>query len=112
MTLDDEGRMGDDSMDAARRARWALALGIAALVVWPLSYANLLSPDRPRLIFFALVPIAQVTALVLGYLAIEFGIKARRAGAPGASSLIAIALGALVLTVIVAGTVLDFLQLA
>lgn len=107
MTLEDEGRMEDDSMDAARRARWALGLGIAALVVWPLSYANLLSPDRPRLFLFALVPIAQIAALVLGYLAVEFGVKARRKGARGPTELVGAGLGALVITVIVAGAILD-----
>lgn len=54
-------------MTRARRARLA---GIAALLLWPLSYAWIPLAERSPAWVLALVPLAEISAVVLGITAV------------------------------------------
>lgn len=89
-------------MTRARRARRA---GIAALLLWPLSYAWVPLAERNPDWVFVLVPLAEIGAVVLGVAAIWSGVLARRVEGDSSAARWGIGLGAAALTLVVAGNV-------
>jgi uncharacterized YccA/Bax inhibitor family protein len=79
-------------MTRARRARQA---SIAALLLWPLSYAWIPMADRSPGWVFILVPLAEISAVVLGITTMWGGVQSRRREGDPQTARWAIALGAL-----------------
>jgi hypothetical protein len=90
-------------MTRARRARRA---GIAALLLWPFSFAWIPLAERSPWWVLALVPLAEVGAVVLAVAAVWSGVQARRRDGDPPAARWAIGLGALALTLVIAGNVL------
>ena len=95
-------------MTRAGRARRA---GIAALLLWPLSYAWIPLAERSPDWVFVLVSLAEIGAVVLGVAAIWSGVQARRREGDPSAARWGIGLGALALTLVVAGNVLGVVLL-
>ena len=89
-------------MTRARRARRA---GIAALLLWPWSYAWIPLAERGPGWVFVLVPLAEIGAIVLGIMAIWGGVHSKSGEAESPTARWAIALGALAVTLVIAGNV-------
>jgi hypothetical protein len=95
-------------MMRARRARRA---GIAALLLWPFSYAWVPLAERSPAWVFVLVPVAEIGAVALGIAAIWSGVQARRRDGDSSGARWGLGLGALALTLVVAGNVVGVLLL-
>jgi hypothetical protein len=89
---------------AARRA------GIAALLLWPFSYAWIPLAERSPWVF-VLVPLAEIGAVVLGVAAVWSGIQARRRAGDSPAARWGIRLGVLALVLVVAGNVVGVVLL-
>jgi hypothetical protein len=87
-------------MTRARRARRA---GIAALLLWPLSYAWIPLAERSPAWVFILVPIAEISAVVLGIAAVWGGVQSRSREGDSQTARWAMALGAMAVTLVIAG---------
>jgi hypothetical protein len=87
-------------MTRARRARRA---GIAALLVWPLSYAWIPLAERSPGWVLVLVPLAEISAVVLGITAVWGGVRSRSREGDSRAARWAIALGALAVTLVLVG---------
>lgn len=94
------------------RARRACLAGIAALLLWPLSYAWIpLAEESPAWVF-VLVSLAEISAVVLGIIGVWGGVQAR--SREGASQIArwAIALGALAVALAIGGNVVGLALLS
>jgi uncharacterized YccA/Bax inhibitor family protein len=91
-------------MTRPRRARRA---GIAALLLWPLSYAWIPLAERSPGWVFVLVPLAEIGAVVLGITAVWGGVQSRRREGDSQTARWAIALGALAVTLVIAGNMVS-----
>jgi uncharacterized YccA/Bax inhibitor family protein len=89
-------------MTRARRARRA---GIAALLLWPMSYAWIPLAERSPGWVFVLVPLAEIGAIVLGIMAVWGGVQSKSRDGESPTARWAIALGALAVTLVIAGNV-------
>lgn len=96
-------------MTRARRARQA---SIAALLLWPLSYAWIPLAERSPGWVFALVPFAEISAVVLGITAVWGGVRSRSREGDSHTARWAIALGALAVTLVTAGNVVGLALLS
>jgi uncharacterized YccA/Bax inhibitor family protein len=96
-------------MTRARRARRA---GIAALVLWPLSYAWIPLAERSPGWVFVLVPLAEIGAIVLGITAVWGGVQSRRREGDSRAARWAIALGALAVALVAVGNVVGLALLS
>jgi hypothetical protein len=96
-------------MTRARRARRA---GIAALLLWPLSYAWTPLAERSPGWVFVLVPLAEISAVVLGITAVWGGVQSRSREGDQQTARWAIALGALAVTLVLAGNVVGLALLS
>jgi uncharacterized YccA/Bax inhibitor family protein len=96
-------------MTPARRARRA---GIAAVLLWPLSYAWIPLAERSPGWVFILVPLAEIGAVVLGITAVWGGVHSRRREGDSQTARWAIALGALAVTLVLAGNVVGLALLS
>lgn len=95
-------------MTGARRARRA---GIGALLLWPLSYAWIPLAGRNPGWLLVLVPLAEIGGVVLGLAAVWGGMRARRLEGDSRAARWGIGLGALALTLVIAGNVLGVVLL-
>jgi hypothetical protein len=86
-----------------RRARRA---GTAALLLWPLSYAWIPLAQRSPQWVLVLVSLAEISAVALGVAAMWMGAHARRRDGDSSDARWGIGLGALALTLVIAGNVL------
>lgn len=84
----------------ARRARWA-AIGAAALL--PLSYVWLAVPKDAAGWVFPLTAGAEIGAIVLGIVAVAYGIRARRLMPHGTGVRWPVLLGGVVLALVIVG---------
>lgn len=96
-------------MTRAHRARRA---GIAALLLWPLSYAWIPLAERTPAWVFVLVPLAEVSAVVLGIAAVWGGLRSRRREGGSRAAWWAIGLGALSVTLVIAANVVGLALLS
>jgi uncharacterized YccA/Bax inhibitor family protein len=96
-------------MTRARRARQA---GIAALLLWPLSYAWIPLAERSPGWVFVLVPLAEVSAVVLGVAAVWGGVRSMSREGDSQAARWAIALGALSVTLVIAANVVGLALLS
>lgn len=96
-------------MTGARRAHSA---GIAALLLWPLSYVWIPLAERSPGWVFVLVPLAETGALVLGITAVWGGVQSRSREGDSQTARWAIAFGALAVTLAIAGNVVGLALLS
>ena len=94
-------------MTRARRARRA---SIAALLLWPLSYAWIPLAERSPAWVFVLVPLAEISAVVLDIAAVWGGVQSRRREGDSRAAWWAISLGALAVTLVVAGNMVAIVR--
>lgn len=95
-----------------RRARRARRAGIAALLLWPLSYAWIPLAERNPDWVLVLVPVAEIGAVVLGITAVWGGVQSRRHGGDSRAARWAIALGGLAVLLVIAGNVVGLALLS
>jgi len=96
-------------MTRARRARRA---GIAALLLWPLSYAWIPLAERSPGWVFLFVPLAEISAVVLGITAVWGGVQSRSREGESQTARWAITFGALAVTLVIAGNVVGLVLLS
>jgi hypothetical protein len=94
-----------------RRSRTARLAGIAALPLWPVSYAWIPLAERSPGWVFALVPLVEIGALILGVAAVWIGTQARRRDGDSPDARWGIGLGTLALLLIVVGNVVGAVML-
>ena len=95
-----------------RRARRARRAGIAALLLWPLSYAWIPLAERNPAWVLVLVPVAEIGAVALGITAMWCGVQSRRREGDSEAARWAIALGGLTVTLVIAGNVVGLALLS
>jgi hypothetical protein len=79
---------------------------MAALLLWPFSYAWIPLAERSPEWVFVLLPLAEISAVVLGVAAVWIGVQARRHDGDSPDARWGIGLGGLALTLVIAGNVL------
>lgn len=94
------------------RARRALRAGIAALLLWPFSYAWIPLAERSPGWVFVVVPLAEIGAVVLGITAVWAGAHSRSREGDAQTARWAIALGALAVALVIAGNVVGLALLS
>lgn len=87
----------------------SIGFGVAALVLWPLSYAWVPFAGQAPGLVLAIVPIAEIASLILALAAIVLGTQARRDGAGGREVAIGIGIGGLVVALIVGGAIIGLM---
>lgn len=103
--------MGNDRsvIEPARRARRSAWAAVIALLLWPLSYAWVPFAGRNPGVVLALVPIAELTSLILAVSAVVLAGRARRGGARGRDVSVGMGLGLLVIGLIIGGNVIGLM---
>jgi hypothetical protein len=104
-----EGRRPQSKVTHAHRAQ---RVGIAALLLWPLSYAWVPLAERSPAWVLVLVLLAEIGAVVLGVAAIWSGVQARRREGDSTAARWAIGLGGFALKLVVAGNLLGLVLLS
>ena len=89
-----------------RRARLVLPMAIAALALWPLSYAWIPSAGRNPDWVVVLVPLAEIAAILVAIAAIWLGVLVTRDGVNTRSSDRGGRLGMLVVILVVGGSLI------
>ena|SRR5215218_2692828 len=89
-----------------RRARLVLPMAIAALALWPLSYAWIPSAGRNPDWVVVLVPLAEIAAILVAIAAIWLGVLVTRDGVNTRSSDRGGRLGMLVVILVVGGNLI------
>jgi hypothetical protein len=89
-----------------RRARLVLPMAIAALALWPLSYAWIPSAGRNPDWIVVLVPLAEITAILVAIAAIWLGVLVTRDGVNTPSSDRGGRLGMVVVILVVGGNLI------
>jgi hypothetical protein len=87
-------------------ARLSLGLGVASLLLWPLSYAWVPNAGRNPGWILVLVPVAEMAAVACAIAAIGLGVRARRSGLRSRGATWGARLGGLTLVLIVVGFVI------
>jgi hypothetical protein len=85
---------------------------MAALLLWPLSYAWIPLAERSPGWVFVLVPIAEISAVVLGITAVWGGVQSRSREGDPQTARWAMALGALAVTLVLAGNLVGLALLS
>jgi hypothetical protein len=88
-------------------ARTARRAGIAGLLLWPLSYAWIPLAERNPAWVLVLVPLAEIGAVVLGITAVWGGVRSKRRDGDSRAARWAIGLGALAVTLVIAGNMVS-----
>jgi hypothetical protein len=89
-----------------RRARLVLPMAIAALALWPLSYAWIPSAGRNPDWIVVLVPLAEIAAILVAIAAIWLGVLVTRDGVNTPSSDRGGRLGMVVVILVVGGNLI------
>ena len=93
-------------MQTDTRARWVLPLAVLALVLWPLSFAWIPAAGHNPAWILALVPLAEIAAILLAIAAIWLGTFVARDQHNTSSSDLGVRLGMLVVILVVGGNLL------
>jgi len=93
-------------MQTDSRARWVLPLAALALVLWPLSFAWIPAAGNNPAWILALVPLAEIAAILLAIAAIWLGTFVARDQQNTRSSDLGVKLGMLVVILVVGGNLL------
>ena len=93
-------------MQTDTRARWVLPLAVLALVLWPLSFAWIPAAGHDPAWILALVPLAEIAAILLAIAAIWLGTFVARDQHNTRSSDLGVRLGMLVVILVVGGNLL------